>query len=134
MNGSLLDFQTEERILHANFLWLVEALEWLATIIDVAALALLVIGAVRFIAGYIASELRREREARVRRNNDSRVELGRYILSGLELFIVSDIIHAALSLRFSDLLFLGLLVVIRSIISYFLERELEQLKQELGAT
>ena len=134
MNGSLLDFQTEERILHANFLWLVEALEWLATIIDVAAIAILVIGAARFIVGYIGSELRRDRDERVRRINGARVELGRYILSGLELFIVSDIVHAALSLRFSDLLFLGLLVVIRSIISYFLERELEQLKQELGAT
>ena len=55
-----------------------------------------------------------------------------HILSGLELFIVSDIIHTALSLAFADLLFLGLLVVIRSIVSFFLEREIKDLKEELG--
>ena len=49
--------------------------------------------------------------------------MGRYILSGLELFIVSDIIETALSLELADLVFLGLLVAIRSAISYFFERE-----------
>ena len=70
--------------------------------------------------------------ARVQRTNRRRVELGRYILASLELFIVSDIIHTALSLAFADILFLGLLVVIRSLTSYFLDRELDQLKKELG--
>ena len=68
----------------------------------------------------------------MRETNRERVELGRYILASLELFIVSDIIHTALSLAFADLLFLGLLVVIRSVISYFLDRELDQLRKELG--
>ena len=58
--------------------------------------------------------------------------MGRYILAGLELFIVSDVIHTAISLRFADLLFLLMLVIIRSITSFFLDRELEQLKKELG--
>jgi uncharacterized membrane protein len=45
---------------------------------------------------------------------------------------VSDIIHTALTLAVSDLVFLGLLVVIRSIISWFLDRELGELRRELG--
>jgi len=45
---------------------------------------------------------------------------------------VSDVIHTAISLRFADLLFLLMLVIIRSITSFFLDRELEQLKKELG--
>ena len=68
----------------------------------------------------------------MRRTNRERIELGRYILAGLELFIVSDVIHTAISLRFADLLFLLMLVIIRSITSFFLDRELEQLKKELG--
>jgi uncharacterized membrane protein len=56
------------------------------------------------------------------------VELGRYILAGLELFIVSDIIETALSLQLTDLVFLGLLVAIRSAISYFLEREVQNIR------
>ena len=55
------------------------------------------------------------------------MELGRYILSALELLIVSDIIHTALSLALADLLFLGILVLIRSMISFFLNREIREI-------
>jgi uncharacterized membrane protein len=58
------------------------------------------------------------------------VELGRYILAGLGLFIVSDIIHTALSLALGDLVFLALLVAIRSAISYFLDREIREIKED----
>ena len=130
--NSLLDLQTGEGILHAEFGVLVELLEWAAAIIDLAAIALLLLGAVRFVIGVGVAELARKGADRVQRTNRQRIELGRYILAGLELFIVSDIIHTALSLAFADLVFLGLLVVIRSIISFFLDRELEQVKRELG--
>ena len=84
------------------------------------------------MVGVTVAEVARRGPERVRRTNRERIELGRYIIAGLELFIVSDVIHTALSLRMSDLLFLLLLVVIRSITSFFLDRELEQLKTELG--
>ena len=130
--GSLLDFETGEGVLHGHFGWLIGILEWIAAIIELAAIALLILGAIRFIVGVFRAELRRDGPERVRKTNRERIELGRYILAGLELFIVADIIRTALSLAFSDLLFLGLLVVIRSIISYFLDRELSELKRELG--
>ena len=60
------------------------------------------------------------------------MQLGRYILAALELLIVSDIIHTALSLALKDLLFLGLLVLIRSVISFFLDREIRDIRAELG--
>ena len=132
MNGSLFDAETEETILHSELGWLVHALEWAAAVIDLFAIALLLVGAVRFGAGWIVSETRRDGVERTRKMNRERIELGRYILAALEVFIVSDIIHTALSLKFSDLIFLGLLVAIRSVTSYFLDRELEQLKKEIG--
>ena len=49
-----------------------------------------------------------------------------------ELLIVSDIIHTALSLAFNDLLVLGLPVLIRSLISFFLDREIRDIRAELG--
>lgn len=103
-----------------------------AALIDLFAILLLLIGATRFILGVAVAEVARRGPERVNKTNRERIELGRYILAGLELFIVSDVIHTALSLRFSDLLFLLLLVIIRSITSYFLERELTDLKKELG--
>ena len=130
--NSLVELETGEGILHGQFAGLVHLLEWAAAIIDIAAIALLILGAARFIAGVGVAEIARRGAERVQKTNRERIELGRYILASLELFIVSDIIHTALSLAFADLLFLGLLVVIRSIISFFLDRELEQLKKELG--
>ncbi|WP_375690514.1 DUF1622 domain-containing protein [Pseudooceanicola sp. LIPI14-2-Ac024] len=118
-------------ILHGRFDWLVEVIGWLATVIDLCAILILLIGAARFIAGVAMAEVGPEAD-RLVRTNRRRVELGRYILAGLELFIVSDVIHTALSLAFADLMFLLLLVVIRSIVSFMLERELAHLKTELG--
>lgn len=128
----LIRLEAEGGVLHGQFGWLIELLEWCAAIIDIAAIVLLLVGALRFILGCTLAELTRDGASRVRKTNRQRVELGRYILAGLELFIVSDVIHTAISLAFADLLFLLTLVVIRSITSYFLERELEQLKKELG--
>jgi len=130
--GPLLEFEAEETVLHAHFEWLVLALEWAAAAIDLLAIGILVCGIIRFAWGYVASEFTRDGSVRVSTMNRKRIELGRYILTGLEVFIVSDIIHTALSLAVSDLIFLGLLVIIRSVISFFLDRELDQLKKELG--
>lgn len=129
--GSIWDFGTEAGVLHHHLGWLVSALEWVTAIIDLFAIALLLVGTVRFAIGVIWAEISRGDKARVRGVNRERIELGRYILAGLELFIVSDIIHTALSLALADLVFLGLLVIIRSLISFFLDRELKQLKHDL---
>ncbi|SHJ06952.1 DUF1622 domain-containing protein [Wenxinia saemankumensis] len=131
--GGFLDLEQEGGVLHGEFAWAIHALEWLAALIDIFAILLLLVGAGRFIAGVIRAEITREGAERVRRTNRERVELGRYILAGLELFIVSDVIHTALSLAMADLIFLLVLVVIRSITSYFLDRELGELKRELGS-
>jgi uncharacterized membrane protein len=131
--ASLFDFEAEETVLHDQFEWLVHLLEWAAAIIDIFAILILIIGGARFICGIAVAEVARRGPERVSKTNRERIELGRYILAGLELFIVSDVIHTALSLRLSDLVFLLLLVIIRSITSYFLDRELEQLKKELGS-
>ncbi|MEM7491519.1 MAG: DUF1622 domain-containing protein [Pseudomonadota bacterium] len=126
-----LDYVREDSVLHGQVDWLVHGLEYLAAGIDLFACLILVVGGLRFVWGFTRAELSRDREVRVRGVNTERVELGRYILAGLELLIVSDIIHTALSLAMADLVFLGLLVVIRSIVSYFLDRELAEVKKEL---
>jgi uncharacterized membrane protein len=131
--GSIFDLQASGGVLHEHFDWLITILDWASALIELAAIALLIIGAARFILGVATAEIARTGTERVRTTNRERIELGRYILAGLELFIVADIIRTALSLAFADLLFLGLLVVIRSIISFFLDRELKELRHELDA-
>ena len=128
-----LDFVREDSILHGQVDWLVHWLEYAAAGIDIFACFILLIGGLRFVLGFIVAEVSNDVARRVRGVNRERVELGRYILGGLELLIVSDIIHTALSLAMADLVFLGLLVIIRSLISFFLDRELAQVKKELEA-
>jgi uncharacterized membrane protein len=120
------------RILPEHFAGLVNGLEWVSVAINLFSIAIMLTGAARFSFGFLAAEFQRDRLARVARLNRERVELGRYILAGLELFIVSDIIHTALSLELNDLIFLGVLVSIRSVMSYFLDREMDAITAEIG--
>jgi uncharacterized membrane protein len=121
-------------LLRGELDWLGHWLEWASTGIDMVAIAIMLIGALRFSLGFAAAEVRRDPEQRLQGIDRHRAELGRYILAALELLIVSDIIHTALSLELTDLLFLGLLVLIRSVISFFLDRELRDVRDELGET
>ncbi len=122
-------FETsKESLLHLRFPGLIEGLSWVEAGIDLFAIAILLIGALRFAANFLQAEL--AGAGRLAAIDGARIGLGRYILAGLELFIVSDIIETALSLKLSDLIFLGLLVAIRSAISYFLEREVSGIRNE----
>lgn len=129
---AFFDYVRDGSILHEQLSWLVHGLEYLVVAIDILGCIILLIGAARFGIGFVRAEFSSDAEKRVKGVNMERVELGRYILAGLELLIVSDIVHTALSLAMADLVFLGLLVIIRSLISYFLDRELEQVKKELA--
>ena len=131
MNGVLQDLIRAPGLLHTELVGLAHALEWVSDGIDILAILIMLIGAVRFVAGIAAAELQRDAEQRVRGIDRQRMELGRYILAALELLIVSDIIHTALSLAFGDLLFLGVLVLIRATVSYFLDREIREIRAEL---
>lgn len=132
MSG-FFDYVRDEGLLHGRMEWLVAAIEAAATLIDLVAIVVLLVGATRFVVGYFRAEFGRGEDQRKRGLNAERVELGRYILAGLEILIVSDIITTAVSLAMADLVFLGILVVIRSVTSFFLERELETVRRELGA-
>ncbi|RDC71934.1 DUF1622 domain-containing protein [Rhodovulum sp. 12E13] len=129
MDG-MTDLGGTEGILHSELAHVVHALEWVAASVDLLAIAVMLIGTVRFLRGFVGAEFKHKEAARARVINRERVELGRYILAGLELFIVSDIIHTALSLALGDLIFLALLVAIRSAISYFLDREIREIRED----
>ena len=130
--GGLTDAGMRESLLHAQFGPLVSALEWIAVGISFLAILIMLIGMVRFVVGFLRAETVRDSGERVRGINTERVELGRYILSALEVFIVSDIIHTVISLSLESLLFLGFLVLIRSAISFFLDREMAEIRKDLG--
>ncbi len=62
--------------------------------------------------------------------NKIRAILGIYILFGLEFMIAADIIHTFIRPTQEDLIVLATIVGIRTVISYFLGREVEEARQE----
>lgn len=62
--------------------------------------------------------------------NKVRAVLGIYILFGLEFMIAADIIHTFIKPTQEDLIVLGTIVVIRTVISYFLGREVDDARKE----
>ena len=128
----LANLRIDRSVLHEHFAGLITLLDWIAAIIVLLAIVVMLIGVLRFGIGFVKAEVTRDSDKRARVINMERVELGRYILAGLELFIVSDIIHTALSLDFLNLFYLAILVLIRSAISYFLDREMAEHRKAGG--
>jgi uncharacterized membrane protein len=62
--------------------------------------------------------------------NKIRAVLGTYILFGLEFMIAADIIHTFIRPTKEDLMVLATIVAIRTVISYFLSREVEQARTD----
>ncbi len=131
MNGILEELSASPGVLHGELARLAHGLEWVSSGVDLASIAIMLVGSLRFIIGFAKAEASGAAGERLEAIDRHRMELGRYILSALELLIVSDIIHTALSLALADLLFLGLLVLIRSMISFFLNREIREIRGEI---
>ena len=132
MDGILNQVAATPGLLQGELARVAHGLEWVISGIDLASIAIMLIGSLRFVVGFVKAETSGDADLRVKRIDRERMELGRYILSALELLIVSDIIHTALSLALADLLILGLLVLIRSAISFFLDREIREIRDEMG--
>ena len=131
MNGIVEDIARAPGFMHDELAGVAHALEWVSDGIDVVSILIMLIGGARFILGFAAAEVSGDRARRVQGIDRHRMELGHYILAALELLIVSDIIHTALSLAVGDLLFLALLVLIRATVSFFLDREIRTIHEEL---
>lgn len=127
----LLGFVREALLLHGQLAPVVMVSLWIAVAIDLLGSVILVIAAAGFLAGCARSEASRDEVRGMRRVKAERVEPGRYVLAGLEILIVSEIIHTALGLAMADMIFLGVLVIIRSFISFLLVRELPDVKEEM---
>lgn len=66
----------------------------------------------------------------LKKANEIRAVLGTYILFGLEFMIAGDIIHTFLKPSQEDLIVLATIVGIRTVISYFLGREVDQAQHD----
>ena len=108
--------------------WLRVLVGYLAAGAEIAA-ALVIGGAVlRGITTYL-----RQLFSRSKQHYDSteaiRLKLGRVLALGLEFTVASDILRTAVAPTRQDILNLGAIVLLRTLLNYFLEREIRQGEQ-----
>lgn len=102
-------------------------LEWLAIIADSVAVAVMLVGFVLATIKFLPTLVRATSIDSIREIQMIRCNLGTYLVFALELMIVSDLLHSVLSEKVEDLYFLTAIVVIRTVIAYFLGKEVQEL-------
>ena len=108
--------------------YLVEFFEIAARAIDVIGIIIVLIGAFKFVIHAVPVEFKRLRGAACAHEiRHLRLELSSYIILAIEFMIVSDIINTVLFKTMEDLYYLVGLVVIRTAISFFLGKELNEI-------
>ena len=87
--------------------------------------AVIVWGALLGAVGFIRAEFARLRGRPDTASTDTvRVRFGSYLLLGLEFLIAADIIGTVVKPTLTDVAILGGIVIIRTVISYFLNRDI----------
>jgi uncharacterized membrane protein len=110
---------------------LTPALATVASVIDLIGIAIVLWGFLRALVGFLRNEAVRFRSgAGASCMQQVRIDLGTYILVGIEFMIASDIIHTVVTRRLVDLAFVSALVAIRTAISFFLSREIAEAREE----
>ena len=102
-------------------------------IINAVSFTLNIIGALITIWGIVVSlfeflkkEISGKTEA-IQLNETIRIKLGSYLVLALEFFIAGDIVKTIITPTWQSLGILGAIVVIRTILSYFLTKDLKKI-------
>ncbi|EPB8192172.1 DUF1622 domain-containing protein [Clostridium perfringens] len=107
-------------------------LEGAIWIINAVSIMVLLWGVLLTVKNFVISEIKsKDRIEAVKKITIVKNYLGTYILLGLEILICADIIESILNPTFHDIIVLASIVVIRTVISYFLNKEIESNKEHL---
>lgn len=103
----------------------------LVVVISSISLAIVVYGATIAFYEFLRNELKRfSGNYTVTNIRKLRADLGTYLLLGLEFLIASDILKTVLEPGVDELAILGGIVVLRTVLSIFLNREIKELGEE----
>jgi len=105
-----------------------EVLHVIVEVIDIIGVLILLFGFVKIFLKYLKTEFKNIAHTPFRKLQGIRCEMGIYILLGLDFLIVSDIIQTILNLSIHEIIKLSVLILLRTIISYFLGKEIGELE------
>lgn len=84
-------------------------------------------GIIISLYSFLKKEILNRKEA-IELNEAIRLKLGSYLVLALEFFIAGDIVKTVITPTWESLGILGAIVVIRTILSYFLTKDLRKVK------
>jgi uncharacterized membrane protein len=99
-----------------------DAVDAVIPAVEAIGATIIVVGVVVSAAMYVASELRIRPVA----YEHVRLTLGRFLALGIEFQLASDILRTAVSPTLEDLAELGAIAAIRTVLNYFLAKEIER--------
>ncbi len=101
---------------------LIVSVGYLRLVVEAIGAAVVGLGALATAFRYVLSLL----GIRKYSNSEIRLFLGRYLALGLEFQLGADILSTAVAPTWEEVQLLGAIVVIRTALNYFLQKELEQ--------
>lgn len=78
------------------------------------------------LCDFLKKEIFNRKEA-IQLNETIRIKLGSYLVLALEFFIAGDIVRTIITPTWESLGILGAIVVIRTVLSYFLTKDLKKI-------
>ena len=109
---------------------LVTAVGYLKPAVEAVGAAIVGFGALATVVVYLLSLF----GIRKRSYTEIRLFLGRYLALGLEFQLGSDILSTAVAPTIAEVKILAAIVVIRTVLNYFLSKEIERERQEVEST
>jgi uncharacterized membrane protein len=106
--------------------------KWLELLIDVSAALIMAAAFFAALFAYLRITFGSEPSRRFMLLQQVRCSLGVKLVFALELLIISDLLRTIVSKSMDDMLIVGALVVIRTIIAYFLNQEVDKVSAELA--
>ena len=114
-----------------NIMKIMHYLEILSTAISIISLIIVIYGAVIAFCAFLRNEARRiTGQYSFTATRELRADLGTYLLLGLEFLIASDILKTVLEPGLNELAILGGIVVLRTVLSIFLNKEIRELQAQ----
>lgn len=106
---------------------LAKVLDYIALGIGIIALLVIVWGVIRGVIGTVRAGTSRQQEGdRFLLMGHARYDIGYHLLLGLEFLVAADIIRTIIDPTLPHLAILGSIVVIRVVIGYFLDKEIQE--------
>jgi len=109
-----------------------EFLEIVTFAIDFVGYAILIFTVLKFVFRYVGFELHRARGHECgKQYQDLRIEFLSHVILAIDFMVVSDVIHSGLVQTRDSLITLGVFVLIRSLLAFFLGLDLREVREEL---